>query len=545
VLWRAQTLGLEMQSVNGLNAVRQDLNAGNWGMNVANLLARAGRASAERPAVAVGTELRASYGELANRIAVLAAALGQRFRLATGDRVALVMKNCPAYVEVLFACWHGGFVAVPVNAKLAPTEFNYILGHAGVRVCFVTSDLAGVIATLEPGLDDLVAIISVDDTDYAALLTGDPLPVTPRAPSDTAWLFYTSGTTGRPKGAMLSHRNLLAMTLSYFADVDQIAADHCILHPAPMSHGSGMYILPHVAAAAKHVIPESGGFDPDEIFDLIAAHRGVSFFAAPTMVHRLVEFPRAATADTTNLKTIVYGGGPMYAEDRKQAMALFGNKLVQIYGQGESPMTITALSKARHGETSHPRYDARLASVGVPHSVVEVAVADSDDKPLPPGGTGEVVVRGDAVMAGYWRNPEASAETLRGGRLHTGDMGVFDDDGFLTLRDRSKDLIISGGSNIYPREVEEVLLRHPAVAEVSVVGQRDREWGEIVVAFVVTQQGETVEPSALDALSNRELARFKRPKRYWFIDALPKNNYGKVLKMELRQRLAQPEDERS
>ena len=514
-------------------------------MNVAHLLVRAGRASAERPAVILGTRPRASYGALANRVAVLAGALGQRFRLAPGDRVALVMKNCPAYVEVLFACWHGGFVAVPINAKLAPPEFNYILGHTGARVCFVTSNVAEAIASLKSGLDDLAAIIPVDDPDYEALLTGHPIPVTGRAPSDTAWLFYTSGTTGRPKGAMLSHRTLLAMTLSYFADVDQIATDDCILHPAPMSHGSGMYILPHVAAAAKHVIPESGGFDPDEIFELIGAHGGVSFFAAPTMVNRLVEFPRAATANTTNLKTIVYGGGPMYAEDCKQAMALFGNKLAQIYGQGESPMTITALSKRRHAETEHPRYDVRLASVGVPHSVVEVAVADTDDKPLPPGESGEVLVRGDAVMAGYWRNAEASAETLRGGWLHTGDMGVFDDDGFLTLKDRSKDLIISGGSNIYPREVEEVLLRHPAVAEVSVVGERDREWGEVVVAFVVVREGETVEPSALDASCNRELARFKRPKRYRFIDALPKNNYGKVLKTELRQQLAQREEERS
>ncbi|MBK8907936.1 MAG: AMP-binding protein [Rhodospirillales bacterium] len=512
-------------------------------MNVANLLARAGRSSADRSALAVGSQHYATYGELAGRVAALAGAFGRRFGLSPGDRVALLMRNCPAYVEVLFACWHGGFVAVPINAKLAPPEIAYILAHSGARLCFATPELAQTAASLQAELDDLAAVFSVDDADYFSLAAGDTIAVVPRMPDDTAWLFYTSGTTGRPKGVMLSHRSLLAMTLSYFADVDSIAADDCILHPAPMSHGSGLYILPHVAAAALQVIPPSGGFEPGEIFDLIAAHRGVSMFAAPTMVHRLVSFAEARHVSrrgaTDNLKTIVYGGGPMYVEDCKQALAVFGNRLVQIYGQGESPMTITALSKARHAETDHPRYDARLASVGVAHSVVEVAVADADDRMLPPGETGEVLVRGDPVMTGYWRDPEASAETLRGGWLHTGDVGVFDEDGFLTLKDRSKDLIISGGANIYPREVEEVLLRHPAVAEVSVVGQPDREWGESIVAFIVTKSGAAIESAALDAVCNRDLARFKRPRRYVFTDALPKNNYGKILKTELRRRLVE------
>ena len=246
----------------------------------------------------------------------------------------------------------------------------------------------------------------------------------------------------------------------------------------------------------------------------------------------------AASPDTRNLKTIVYGGGPMYVEDCKRAMAVLGNKLAQIYGQGESPMTITALNKARHAETGHPRFEQRLASVGTAHTVVETAVADADDALLPPGEVGEVLVRGDSVMSGYWRDPEASGRTLCGGWLHTGDVGVFDEDGFLTLKDRSKDLIISGGSNIYPREVEEVLLRHPGVAEVAVVGEPDRDWGEAVVAFVVAAAGGPVEPAALDALCLDHLARFKRPKRYLFIDSLPKNHYGKVLKTELRARLA-------
>src|SRR5512132_2724838 len=403
-------------------------------MNIANLLLRAGRARAERPALVVGTDRVADYGALVRRVAAIAGGLGATFGLEPGSRVALVMRNCPAFVESLFACWHGGWVAVPINAKLHPREIAFILAHSGARVCFAGGDLAPRIAALRPELPDLRAVVTVEDADYAKLAAAEPAPIATRAPEDTAWLFYTSGTTGRPKGAMLSHRNLLAMTTSYFVDVDRIAEDACIIHAAPMSHGSGMYILPHVAAAAKQVVPTSGGFEPDEVFALIAAHPGASLFAAPTMVRRLVD-SAAAGANTRNLKTIVYGGGPMYVEDCKRAMAVLGNKLAQIYGQGESPMTITALSKARHAETAHPRYEQRLASVGTAHTVVEVAVADADDRLLPPGELGEVLVHGDSVMSGYWGDPEASARTLRGGWLHTGDVGVFDADGFLTLKE--------------------------------------------------------------------------------------------------------------
>ncbi|MDF2782089.1 MAG: AMP-dependent synthetase, partial [Geminicoccaceae bacterium] len=264
-----------------------------------------------------------------------------------------------------------------------------------------------------------------------------------------------------------------------------------------------------------------------------------SMFAAPTMVRRLAAHPAAGGSDHPGLKTIVYGGGPMYQADLERAHEVFGHRLAQIYGQGESPMCITALDKARHAEVAHPRHRARLASVGSAQLVVEVIVADGEDRPLPPGAPGEVLVRGDSVMLGYWQDAEASARTLRGGWLHTGDIGVLDEDGFLTLRDRAKDLIISGGANIYPREVEETLLQHPAVAEVAVVGAPDADWGETVVAFVVLAPGRAAAAGELDAHCLARIARFKRPKDYRFVAALPKNNYGKVLKTELRQWLGQ------
>lgn len=252
------------------------------------------------------------------------------------------------------------------------------------------------------------------------------------------------------------------------------------------------------------------------------------------MVHRLVHAPEIATADTGNLKTIVYGGGPMYVADLQDAMRVLGPKLAQIYGQGEAPMTITGMDKAMHVDTGHPRHLQRLGSAGVARTDVEVRVVDADDTPLPSGEIGEIICRGDVVMAGYWGNPEATAQTLRNGWLHTGDVGSFDDDGYLTLKDRSKDMIISGGSNIYPREVEEVLLQHPDVDEVSVVGKPHADWGEEVIAFVVPRKGASLGEAALDALCLEHIARFKRPKQYRFLPALPKNNYGKVLKTELR-----------
>jgi len=264
----------------------------------------------------------------------------------------------------------------------------------------------------------------------------------------------------------------------------------------------------------------------------------MSLFAAPTMVKRLTSDPAVTRADLSHLKTVIYGGAPMYLADLQEALEVFGPRLGQIYGQGETPMTITALSKADHADTDDPAWPERMQSVGVPRTDVEVRVVGEDDHELPVGEIGEVVGRGDVVMAGYWNEPEATAETLRGGWLHTGDVGSFDAAGYLTLRDRSKDLIISGGINIYPREVEEALLLHRGVGAVSVVGRPDSEWGEVVVAFVVAADPSAVPSTGdLDRVCLDHIARYKRPKEYRFVESLPTNNYGKVVKRELRDQL--------
>lgn len=498
-------------------------------MNLAWALQRIAYKDPARPALFHGEELLWDYGTLADRVARLAAGL-HAGGLQPGDRVALFLRNHPAYLELLYACWWAGLVVVPINAKLHVREAQWIIDHSRARQAFVTADVGSELHA--PG-----GCIDVDQPTYASLLRTAPLRLTDRAATDPAWLFYTSGTTGRPKGVVLTHRNLQTMALCYFTDVDAISPEDTLAYAAPMSHGGGLYCIPYVIAGARHVVPTSGGFDAAELFALSQSLGRLCLFAAPTMVRRLVDHAEATGASASGFRTIVYGGAPMYAADIQRALDAMGPCFAQIYGQGESPMTISALGRADLANTGHPRHTERMASVGVRQTAVELRVAAPDGTPLPPGEVGEVLVRGDTVMAGYWQDDTATAAALRSGWLWTGDMGSLDADGYLTLKDRSKDVVISGGSNIYPREVEEVLLLHPAVDEVSVIGAPDPEWGEVVVAFVTPRTGYSVDSAMLDALCLEHIARFKRPKRYCFVPALPKNNYGKVLKTALREQL--------
>jgi long-chain acyl-CoA synthetase len=494
-------------------------------MNLALWLYRAGLSHASLPAAASGTRVVATYGELAARAARLAGTLRGRLKLSPGDRVAIAAKNSPDYLALLYGIWHAGLAAVPANAKLHGAELGYILEQSRARVCFASPGIDSEIAPHAP--QSLERLIAIGGAEYQALFVADPIAVAPRAGDDLAWLFYTSGTTGRPKGAMLTHDNLAMASLAYGSEVDPVTPGDAILHAAPVSHGSGIYIMQHVARLGVQVVPESGGFEAEEVIGLINTWPRLSMFAAPTMIKRLVAC--AADCNAENIRTLIWGGAPMYGEDALAALDRFGPRLAQIYGQGEAPMTITTLSKQDIAARDHPRWRQRLASAGKPYACVEVMIADAADNPVAPGEPGEILCRG-VVMAGYWQNDVATAVSLRGGWLHTGDVGVLDEEGYLLLKDRSKDLIISGGSNIYPREVEEVLLTHDAVREVSVIGRPDREWGEVVVAYVVGE----VPAAELDALCLARIARFKRPKDYVFVDALPKNNYGKILKTELR-----------
>jgi acyl-CoA synthetase (AMP-forming)/AMP-acid ligase II len=507
-------------------------------MNIAHLLLGSAQECRDHAALAKGSSPWLSYRELWRKVSAMSTYMCARYGLRRGDRVAFAMTNCVEAIEVMYTIWHAGLCAVPMNAKLHAREFAFILENSGARLCFVTPDLASTIAEAAKEAPELREIVDVASQAYRRMDISDPSLIADCEPSDPAWLFYTSGTTGRPKGATLSHRNLLAMTLNYYADVDRPPAGSSMVHAAPISHGSGLWNFAMVARGVTQVFPESGHYDVPETVALMNRWPDCSIFLAPTMVKRLIEHPSVGELGPGALRLISYGGAPMYVSDLKRAMDTLGDKaLCQLYGQGESPMTITHLSREVHAARQHPRWEQRLASAGVADTCVEVRVVDEEGRRVPVGEVGEIVVKGDTVMSGYWNNPEATAKALRDGWLWTGDMGAFDEDGFLTLKDRSKDMIISGGSNIYPREIEDVLNLHPAVAECSVVGRPHPEWGEEVVAFVVTRPGAKLSPAELDKLCLDNIARFKRPKDYKFVEALPKNNYGKILKTELRTKL--------
>ena len=501
-------------------------------MNIASLLHNAARTFGDRPAMSVGDEITHTYDQLRTRAARLAAGIRNRMALRSGDRVALIMSNCPAYMEVLFAVWHAGLAAVPINAKLHPREVAHILSDCKASLCFVTEEFAESIGKAAAGLEGFKGVVCVDRAEYEAL-GADPTPMADCSRDALAWLFYTSGTTGRPKGAMLSHQNLQLMAWSYLCDFDALTECDSMLHLGPQSHAAGLLALSHIAKASHNILPASGAFDPGEIASIINGTGSVSFFAAPTMLRRLLDSPAISSCRIENVRSILGGAAPFYADDVRRALSVFGPRFSNGYGQGECPCTITAMPKRLYAQELD---DQLLTSVGIARTGVEIRIVDSEDRDVPSGAVGEIIVRSDIVMRGYWQNPDATSRTIVDGWLHTGDLGLMDERGYLTLKDRSKDVIISGGSNIYPREVEDVLLMSPAVAEVAVVGEPDKEWGESVIAFIVPRAGQSPSSEQLDQLCLDNLARFKRPKRYVFLEELPRNSTGKVLKAALRLR---------
>ena len=511
-------------------------------MNIGHTLTRSARAFAHRPAITFGgkTVTYAQFNERANRVANALNRLG----VAPGEHVVILTHNCPQMLETLYGCFKMGCAAVPLNFRLHPKEVAFIIDHSQATVVVVSPELGDSLVELRnqtPLARHFITLGKAESEllDYEELLAAeaDEWDDADVAPDDTAWLFYTSGTTGAPKGAMLTHRNLLAMSMSFYSDIcPAIGPDGAILHAAPLSHASGLWALPNIAKAANNVILESRSFDAEAFLALVQEHRITNTFCAPTMLKRLVECPAVGQYDHSSMQALCYGGGPTMTPDIIKAIETFGPVLAQTYGQGETPMTISCLRQSDHEMDGTERRIERLRSAGLPRTDVEVRIWDEHDEEVRVGELGEIVTRSDVVMKGYWRNPDATAESLRNGWLHTGDVGMMDDNGYVFLLDRSKDMIVSGGENIYPRDVEEVLARHPAVREVVVIGVPNAEWGEAVKAVVAITEGASVDESELIAFCREHLAGFKRPRSVDFVDDLPKNNYGKVLKRELRSR---------
>lgn len=459
-----------------------------------------------------------------------------------GDRVAFCLANSPRILELIFGCFAAGLVVVPINARLHVREIGYIVGNAGARILVYDPEYAdGIDANPQSfaGLEHRVCIGSVSGAmPFARLLDESQALKSPHEAKaeDVCWLFYTSGTTGRPKGAIWNHRMVRVVIMNYLADVHDIQPGEKVLHAAPMSHGSGIVALPTVARAATNVVFDRSSFEPKALFAAIQQLRISHIaFLAPTQIIKMLEEFSPGEFDLSSLKAVCYGGAPIYAEHLRRAVAAFGPVFAQIYGQGEAPITITGLNAAAHQRLLESG-DPRIASAGQVRTDVEARCVDENDNPLPPGEIGEVVARGDIVMPGYWEDPQATADALRGGWLHTGDVGYFDDRGFLFLLDRVKDMIISGGNNVYPREVEEVIIQHPGVANVVVLGIPHAYWGEAVHAVVVAKPGTELTAEQVIAHCAHHLAGYKKPKDVDFVDSLPTSGYGKILRREVRER---------
>ena len=496
-------------------------------MNLAIWLERIATRYTDKEAVFHGTKCIGTYMDLW-RVACSLRRQLEKAGVKLGDRVAVLMHNCPEYLVAFYGVWSMGAVILPINSKLHSKEVKWILKNAKCSVV-LTNELHA----FELKSPDLTILIPKWDN-----LLGKACysPIT-RSSDDLAWLFYTSGTTGRPKGVMITHGMIKKMVQSYFTDVDQIFSNDTALYAAPMSHGAGLYSVMHVLAGARHAMPLSGGFDEKEIFSLAKRLKSIHLFAAPTMVKRLTNFAKINDLDGRGIRTIVYAGGPMYLLDIIEATEKFGPIFIQVYGQGECPMGITVLPRSKVADRKSEKWKDRLQSVGFAQSGIEIKIGNKLGNPKKNGEIGEIMVRGELVMPGYWDNEEATSKTIINGWLMTGDMGTIDEDGYLTMHGRSNDMIISGGSNIYPREVEEVLLLHNSVHEVSIVGRNSDRWGEEVVAFVVIKKGCEFLPENLDKHCLMHIARFKRPKHYIKVNKLPKNNYGKILKTKLREKL--------
>jgi acyl-CoA synthetase (AMP-forming)/AMP-acid ligase II len=510
-------------------------------LHLGHLLTRAAQRYPKRSAwLQEGTSIPFPLAdERANRLANALTSLGGR----QGDRVGMLLPNCYQGVETIIGPMKAGMAVVPMNVRLHPTEHQYLLNDSGSFALVYGEEFRSQVAQIRDSLGTVKHFICVGnapegDIGYEALLEFS----TPQTPSvsigldELAWIFYTSGTTGRPKGAMLTHRNLLVMLDNFLMDINPVLHTDVLVHVAPITHASGMCVFHHIACGATSAFPLNRSFEPALVFAAIQEYRATTMFLAPTMVNMLVASPERAQYDLSSLHTVIYGGSSMYRENLMEAIGAFGNIFVQIFGQGEAPMTITTLSKEEHLVEGDPARLKRLTSAGREVTGVRVRVVDEEERDVSIGHVGEIVVRSDLVMKGYWNSPDVTAETLKGGWLHTGDLGYLDDQGYLFITDRKKDMIISGGANIYPREVEEVFAMHPAVSEVSVIGVPDKKWGEAVKALVVLNCGSQATAEEMIRFCKDHLASYKKPQSVEFLDNLPKNAYGKVLKRQLRER---------
>jgi fatty-acyl-CoA synthase len=499
----------------------------------ADLWLRALRRFPDRIAIVAGAE-RITYAELERRIGRTVAAL-KGLGVKRGDALAQLAANRAEVLVVSCACNLMGVRATPLHPLGSEDDHAFVLEDAEIDVLLADeAKFAARAAALRARSPRLKHLLSYGPADFApdlATLCAAAQPVLPlvveATPDDILSINYTGGTTGRSKGVVHRSRSFIATMLLCLTEWDW-PDELRLLAATPVSHAAGAMFVPCLMKGGTYVI--AAGFDAEEFLGLIERERITSAFLVPTMIYVLLDHPKLKHYDTSSLKVMIYGAAPMSPTRLREATEVFGPVFMQLYGQTEAPQVVTALRKADH-DLARPE---RLGSCGVPAAGVQVKLLDAELREVPVGETGEICVRGPLVMEGYWKRPEETAAAFRGGWLHTGDMAKADADGFLYIVDRSKDMIISGGFNVFPREIEDVLTQHPAVSAAAVIGVPDPKWGEAVKAIVVRRPGSNAAPEVLIAWVRDKKGAVYAPKSIDFADSLPVTALGKPDKKALR-----------
>lgn len=512
--------------------------------NLGQLLTQTARRFPDHDAIIHG-ELVTTWSEFDHRVNAAVAALRRR-GVGKSDRILVHGRNQVAYLETMWIAFKLGAIWVPINFRLAPPEVAYIAGDCRPKVLIYDSGFEEHADAARAAAPDLAFVFSfgvprTGETAFAELRTEPAVDCVEAdvGRDDPLWFFYTSGTTGHPKAATLTHGQMSFVVNNHLADLmPGLSESDSSLVVAPLSHGAGIHALVQAARGARSVLPVSDRLDPEEIWRLVEHYRVSNMFTVPTILKLLTEHEAVDKYDHSSLRQVVYSGAPMYRPDQKHALRKLGPVLVQYYGMGEVTGNITVLPARLHHVDDE---NMSLGSCGYARTGMQVAILSEDGAPLSAGETGAVCVRGGAVFAGYSNDEAANARSFRDGWFHTGDLGRLDERGFLYLTSRASDMYISGGSNIYPREVEEVILTHPAVSEVAVLGVPDPKWGETGCAVIVTKSGHEVEGKEIAAFLDGKLASYKRPSKFVFWPQLPTSAYGKVPKRIILERLLESE----
>ena len=510
-------------------------------MNLAHFLLQSAKRYPNEIALAWGEDTW-TWAQLNARVDAMAAALAAR-GVSKGDRILVQAKNSNQLFESMFVCFRLGAVWVPTNFRLTVEEVAYLASASGATTMICGCEFPDHARAATDAARALGFTVSIGASgfgqDYDALVAeyrGRAATPAEVEHDDPCWFFFTSGTTGRPKAAVLTHGQMGFVATNHLCDLMPGTTHRDVsLAVAPLSHGAGIHALAQVARGAKTVLASGDHFDPEEAWRLIERWRVTNMFTVPTILKMLTEHPTVNKYDHSSLRYVIYAGAPMYREDQKRALAKLGKVLVQYFGLGEVTGNITVLPPELHDAEDGP--DSKIGSCGFERTGMQVSVQDESGRELPLGKTGEICVCGLAVFAGYYDNPEANAKAFRNGWFRTGDLGHLDQQGFLYITGRASDMYISGGSNVYPREIEEKVLAHPAVAEVAIVGVQDELWGEIGVAVCVLRPNASLNEHELLAWLAPKVARYKLPRRVFFWNELPKSGYGKITKKMIRAEL--------